>query len=109
MNEQKYEKVDKTINLLRANLLSIIFLILVFGINYGLYYKIWGESIGSVINDTYSCILIIIFIIIHEIIHGIGFCRADGVNWKDIKLGFNIKTLTPYAHCKISISANIYI
>ncbi|MGU9538871.1 metalloprotease family protein [Clostridium tepidum] len=26
-----------------------------------------------------------------------------------MKLGFNIKTLTPYAHCKISISANIYI
>ncbi|WP_434303193.1 DUF3267 domain-containing protein [Clostridium botulinum] len=110
MNEEEYEKVDRTISLLKANLISIIFFILVFGINGGLYYKIWGESAHLIIsnNNIYMFVLIIIFIILHEVIHGIGFSRAGGVTWKDIKLGFNIKTLTPYAHCKVPISANIY-
>ncbi|AJD32362.1 MULTISPECIES: DUF3267 domain-containing protein [Clostridium] len=111
MNEKEYEKVNKTINLLKANLISIIFFILVFGINGVMYYKIWGESVRLIINSNnnmYMLMLIIIFIILHEFIHGIGFSIAEGVTWKDIKLGFNIKTLTPYAHCKVPISANIY-
>jgi len=47
-------------------------------------------------------------IILHELIHGICFAYLSGYNFSIVRFGFDKKTFTPYAHCKLPINAFSY-
>jgi len=42
-------------------------------------------------------------IVVHELIHAAVFSVFAKDTWKNVKIGFQIKTLTPYAHCKVPL------
>lgn len=50
----------------------------------------------------------IIGIILHELIHGFTWMLAGRKPFNAIKFGFQLKTLTPYAHCKEPLKVNAY-
>lgn len=64
-----------------------------------------GQSTSSWIILGSSFIL---GIVLHEFLHGLGFAYASGNNLSVVKYGFDAKTLTPYAHCKVPIKAGPY-
>lgn len=51
----------------------------------------------------------ILGIIAHELIHGITWALFSPAKWRDISFGFQVKTLTPYAHCKVPLKLRHYM
>lgn len=53
--------------------------------------------------------LIIFGTIIHELLHGFSWYIFGKTSIKDIKCGFNLKSFTPYCHCKKALSKKSYV
>ena len=47
-------------------------------------------------------------ILLHEILHALAWKVAGGLPWSDVRLGFQWKTLTPYAHARVPMPARVY-
>ena len=44
----------------------------------------------------------------HELIHALGWLLRGRHSWKDITFGFQVRTLSPYAHLKVPTPASVY-
>lgn len=100
---------DRTISLLAANLYALILMpvlaaiilipfIILCSPQFTFSFGVWQVMllIGA----------IFVGVILHELLHAIGWIVAGQVKWHDIEFG--IKSLTPYAHCKIPVNASTY-
>ncbi len=47
-------------------------------------------------------------VLAHEALHAVAWKVAAGLPWSDMKLGFQWKTLTPFAHARVPMSARAY-
>ncbi len=47
-------------------------------------------------------------IVLHEGLHALAWKIAGAMPWSDVRLGFQLKTLTPYAHSRVPMSARAY-
>ncbi|TAF66940.1 MAG: DUF3267 domain-containing protein [Cytophagales bacterium] len=102
----------KTFGMGKANLIGLIFGIPFTVILLLPYYFMYGiESTKEIrhffIFNTFIP-SIIIGIIVHEAIHGIAWAIAAKIPITEIKFGFQVKTLTPFAHCKVPINIVAY-
>lgn len=52
---------------------------------------------------------VILGIVVHECFHGITWAFFSPAKWRDINFGFQWKTLTPYAHCKVPMKLPHYM
>ena len=115
------EKFDETkgrkvaINIVSANVFSIVLLIVSGVVFIVPFFLIWGEAdLGSgrsVFGFTGLWLLIAFFagIVVHELLHGITWaCYAKG-GWKSISFGVMWKLLTPYCHCNEPMSVKAYL
>lgn len=50
----------------------------------------------------------VIGVVVHELIHGVAWAYFGGKPWHAIHLGFQRKTLTPYAHCREPMDIRAY-
>ncbi|MEP7287170.1 MAG: DUF3267 domain-containing protein [Chloroflexota bacterium] len=71
------------------------------------YWLVWHEI--ALINFNIGIILISLIpsIIIHEGLHGVGY-MLGGAKFSEVKFGFLLSKLAPYAHCKIPLKASSY-
>lgn len=115
------EKFDETkgrkvaINIVSANVFSIVLLIVSGVVFIVPFYLIWGEAdLGSgrsMFGFTGLWWLIAFFagIVVHELLHGITWaCYAKG-GWKSISFGVMWKLLTPYCHCNEPMGVKAYL
>ena len=76
------------------------------------YYLIFGAEEVMKIRDFFRLSVfipsIVIGIFVHEFIHGLTWALAAKIGFANIKFGFQLKTLTPYAHCKLPMKTNAY-
>ena len=114
-----YSKEKLTINLVWANIFSLLILVpivLIFGFPYhllwiddiDLYAKLWLDSISSS-GFLKLTLFIILGIIIHELIHGVIWSIYADSGFKSIKFGVLWKMLTPYCHCKEPLRVKHYV
>ena len=117
MNLENYNKDQKTIDLMKANLVAIKYLIF-FAIIFTVpYYLIWGNNLSEsfykganpFLKMFFPLIAFIIGIVIHEFVHGIFFAKYATKGFKSVKFGVLWKMLTPYAHCKEPLQIKHYI
>ncbi len=106
------QRIDRSVSLLRANLLMAFFAVpsvLVLG---GMYVWLWGyhRLVWLLTGGTYllPLLLILIGIVVHEAIHGVTWKLATGKPFGVIRFGFDWKTITPYAHCREAMPAGSY-
>ncbi len=52
--------------------------------------------------------LVILGVVVHELIHGLTWVLAGRKQWSSIKLGFQVKTFTPYCHITEPLEVNAY-
>lgn len=101
---------QKTISITKANLLGFLLLpiLLCFLIPFNFLWKFPDLSlfIEKPINLFIFIITIFFSMFVHELIHGFCFSLFAKDGWKNVKIGFIWKYLTPYAHCKVPL--NIY-
>lgn len=112
-----YEKILKTIDLVKANRLAVLLLLPVVFI-YGFpFFLVWGKYIdpGKILRNTSAIIYgkwILIFfigIILHELFHGLSWAIYAKRSFRSIRFGVLWKVLTPYCHCKEPLQIKHYI
>jgi hypothetical protein len=110
-----YLKEKRTINVLLANIYSI--LIFIFGgiFLFVVYYLLWGQDDlfdrfkMFFMNLGFFLFVYINGIILHELLHGIVFSIYAKKGYKSVKFGVLWEFLTPYCHCKEPLKIREYI
>ncbi len=74
---------------------------------------VWGfepiKNASDILLPWYFFPIFIVGIVAHELIHGLSWMFAGRLSFKQMKFGFQVKTLTPYAHCTVPIPKSAYV
>jgi hypothetical protein len=78
-----------------------------------LFAAVWGfepvKSAGDILLPWYFFPIFTVGIVLHELIHGLAWMFAGKLSFKEMKFGFQVKTLTPYAHCTVPVPKSAYV
>jgi hypothetical protein len=107
MSDENANWIDKTLPANLVNIFGVILMIPIGLLTLLPYWYIWHEI--ALLNFDASIILISLIpsILIHEGLHGVGY-MLGGAKFSEIKFGFLLAKLMPYAHCKIPLKASDY-
>ena len=114
MEFDQFTREKKTIDLAKANVDALKYLVLFIFIFAGPYYLIWGFQLPDLDSDylilkAFTPLLILLVgIAVHELIHGVFFALFASKGWQSIKFGILWKMLTPYCHCKEPLKIKHY-
>jgi len=107
-------KQDLSISMTKAGIYSLMISIPLGGIFALFFIARWGnEQFQNGFdllfrNFFYFLFVFAIGVIVHEFIHGITWMYFGKKPLKAIQFGFQVKTFTPFAHCKEPLSVNAY-
>ena len=107
-------KIDKSVTMLQANLLSIVFIFPLLVIPSGIFILIWGWTRffdGIIVLTQYPLRMLLgllVLTVIHELLHGLTWRALTGYGREEISYNVQWKTFTPYAHIKKPIPVNAY-
>lgn len=112
-----YEKVLKTIDIVKANRVGLMVMAPVFLIYFIPFYLIWKDSMSlseMLAADSWVSILkwMVIFIAgiaAHELVHGITWAVFAKNGFRSIRFGILWKVATPYCHCKEPLKISHYL
>lgn len=103
---------DRSISMARANLygLALIAPLLLLAVPFGL---IWGggalqEGLLAFAAPWSFVPVLLLGVVAHEALHAAAWVWLGGKPWSAIRFGFQLKTLTPYAHCTEPIEVRAY-
>ena len=102
---------DRSVSTGRANVWAILALgplVIVLTMAFVMVHG-WGSIVSA--GDTSPLVLLgalIVGIVLHEVLHALAWKAAGGMPWSDVQLGFQWKTLTPYAHSRVPMTARAY-
>lgn len=72
----------------------------------------WGalaSGLGWLFDDfVRAVVLLVVGIVTHEVLHAIVWKFAARMPWSTVRFGFDVGTLTPYAHCTEPMPARAY-
>lgn len=111
MNQQEDQY---SLTIIEANWKSLLIVVPLAATTVYLYSFIWGwEKTGSDLMVIYrhygfAFFLLIVGTLLHELLHGVTWIKMADLHWNDMKFGFKLRVLTPYAHCKKPIAAHAY-
>lgn len=106
------EKRDYSVSMLKAQTASLPFgfiavaEVLLFGSLHG--FPRIGDAI-DILMPWYFIPIFLIGIVLHELIHGVAWKFAANIPFSQITFGFQWKTITPFAHCRIPIPKRAYV
>lgn len=111
-----YEKEQKVINIVWANVFGVIIMIPLFFIYCLPYYLLWGFGgietfdLGDLkFRGLLFLLILLVGVFVHELIHGITWAFFTEKGLKSIKIGVFVKMLTPYCHCKEPLKIKNYV
>ncbi len=124
INPGKYEKVERTIDIMKANYVGMLFsipFVLLLALAYYLFWPgkftlshvmnkleslTWWQGLSSIFNIFWIAVA---GIILHELIHGFTWAFFAKRGFNSIKFGILWKYLTPYCHCTEPLSVRAYL
>jgi hypothetical protein len=107
-------KTDLSISMEKANVYSLAIALPVALLQIAGYSLRWGSNAFVEGFDAFFgniIVFLVIFflgVILHELIHGFTWMLFAQKPFSAIKFGFQVKTFTPYAHCKEPMKINPY-
>lgn len=109
----QHDRLDLSLSLSKANLISVplavisVLLVLVpFSLVWGVDYFAYG--LRTFFEPLFFVPAGIFGIVLHEILHGAGWIWFGKVSPDAIRFGFHWKSLTPFAHCTVPVTAWAY-
>lgn len=66
----------------------------------------YGRPAGEV--AVILLVITILAVVVHEMLHAIGWMVAGGLSWSQIRFGVDKKTLSPYTHAQVPMTATAY-
>jgi hypothetical protein len=125
MGKKLFTMKEVAIDLKKISLVSVLYIIplaiilfLTFKIFWpdnlkaiDLYYESYKPitSVIKLLNLLFPFFVLFLGVIVHEFIHILFFVLFNKKGWVAVKVGFNLKTFTPYAHCSEPIKLKHYI
>lgn len=111
MAKQGYACTERTISVLRANVMAFVTAGPAAVLMNILYVVVWGEmSISwTAIGYLIWFALFLLTIPIHEGLHGLGWHWFTEDGWGSIHFGMMWKYLTPYCHCAQPLKMRYYL
>lgn len=104
---------DLSISMAKANLYVLVTTLPPTVVLAAVYVWLWGIEGTDSFTDLaivygVGLALVAFGVVAHEAIHGLSWAYFGGKPLSAIKFGFQLKTLTPYAHCKEPMRARAY-
>jgi hypothetical protein len=104
---------DATMSVARANLLAIAWLPVSGLLSLGPYVLLWGSgridaALPIATDLRFALPVLAVSVLLHEGLHALGFRVVGGAPKAAVRVGFQRRTLTPYANCSTPIRANAY-
>jgi hypothetical protein len=99
-----------TLSFGRANAFALVFLLIIL-VLFQVAFRLTGAEAKVEPSLAGLGLLLLGFvggIVAHEFFHAVGWITAGRLSWSDIKFGFKVEALTPYAHSKVPMPANAY-
>jgi hypothetical protein len=102
---------DCSVSMLMANVLGLLFVVPGVAILAGAYAAIWGwSSLGAGFVAVYLWALpVLLAMVLHEVIHGVTWAWLSGKPLGVIRYGFQVATLTPFAHSTEPLPIRAYL
>jgi len=100
---------DLSISMARANMLVLFISIPVVILQFLIFRMVHGvKNLPTTWNFVALIIVVLLGVVVHELIHAISWIIFGHKSFSAIKLGFQLKAFTPYAHLKESVEVNAY-
>jgi hypothetical protein len=106
-------KIDLSISIGQAYLYMLAFVVPLIALLSLLFILAWGlvafiAGLSSFARLSSAIPSLVIGVPLHELIHGLSWAYFGRKPLKDIKFGFQLATLTPYAHSRVPLPARAY-
>jgi hypothetical protein len=106
------KKTDYSVSMMKAQTASLPFALFAVA-EAAVFFAVWGSGPVTAASDFmmpwYFFPIFIIGIVVHELIHAFSWMAAGTAVRFQMKFGFQVKTLTPYAHCIVPIKKSAYV
>jgi hypothetical protein len=106
------KKSDYSVSMAKAQTASLPFGLFA-AVEFLLFAFRWGfepiKEASDILLPWFFLPLFIVGITVHELIHGLSWMLAGILPAGKIKFGFQLKTLTPYAHCTVPLKKHAYV
>lgn len=107
------KEIDLSIPLWKANIYSLPIVVVLLIITVLPFYFLWGidQIFSKFRSNSNLLLLLLVFLIglvLHELIHAFSWIAFAKIPFSKIKFGFNVKSLSPYAHCGEAVTAKVY-
>lgn len=106
---------ELSISTLKAQLLSVVVGFPLGGLQAAVFGLVWGaarltDAFEAAFSEKTGWTLLVILagILSHELLHGLGWILASRKGWEAVSFGFQLKTLTPYAHIDGKLTVRAY-
>ena len=108
LEEEGYTRKEKTVSIIRANVISVVAMIPVFAIGMYLFFRINApERIDF--NSLFVFAVMLVLVVVHELLHGATWALFSENHWQDIEFGFMKELLTPYCTCRVPLKRSAYL
>lgn len=102
------EREDRSFSMVRANAYVVALMIPLGAIFFVPYLLLW-ERLGPIdIGLVPLSLLFMGGIVVHELLHGLTWMLLGNKPAGAVRFGFQVKTLTPYAHCTEPLDVTAY-
>ena len=104
---------ESTMSVAQANLIALAWLPVSGLIALGPYALLWGEDRVAALPAALPSLpvglaLMAAGILVHELLHAAGFLLFGRAPRRQVRLGFQLRTLTPFATCSAPVTASAY-
>lgn len=108
-------KRDLTVSFVKVNLIGVLFLmpVTLLGIAYLSIWDVKFDLVSLILSINLSAAAlflaaIVAGIFVHELIHLASAMYFGKISSRDFSFSLDLKTLTPYFHCKVPLEVGIY-
>lgn len=103
------EKQDFTVSMTRANVVVLFLTLPLVALQLLVFLLLYEpRRLALTMNFFAFAALVVLGVLVHELVHGLGWMLIGRKPPGAIRLGFQWKTLTPYAHVKEPVEVNAY-
>ena len=97
----------------RANLVALVWLPVSGLLAFAPYAALWGADRLATLASTLPALpaglaLVAAGVLVHELLHATGFLLFGRVPRGQVRIGFQRRTLTPFANCRVPVTASAY-
>lgn len=105
---------DLSVSMAKANLYAllatappVVLTIICFRLRWG--FQELGRGAAALFDNLLIFLVVLVVgIMVHELLHGLSWALAGRTSLRAIRFGFQLKTLTPYAHCTEPLAVDAY-